>query len=643
MVAGVPRIMASLTSIPIDILIGNILPLLSVKDYLSFSSTCKAFHSFAYDEVYWRKLATSTFRMPTQPLREKGWRELYKRLSSAKLFTWGSNDECRLGHSQEIRSVPFPTEVSGPENEVVVDVVAGGWSITILTASGSLYCWGSLSGVFGRGYDHRPRKLGFPDGYSSKIVEVSSGRGHILALSDNGTIWQWSGNFSSIGRFIKFVHVDTKTLQSGQPAGRRGRGTVQKVVAGWNHSAALVNGVGLVIWWTASSDPNGVDGILVDGEIVPGTSFIEGDKESSKGMDSYAMEVGEVLDFMAGDKFLVFLTKTGKVYALRTNGPGSVAGIRPTQLHSFSSPPGEKPMSYISGSFGKFVIFNNDGLVYIGSQYIVETAVRGIADEDDEQAIKPIIMPSLQKRGIVAIAFGDYHSLALTADGKLFSWGTEPNACGCLGLGPREVASRLGVRYGRDGILDEPMEISFNEKLEVFYPSTGQSTQSPFVFNIAAAGWHSAALVLTSNPSKRKVSSASGLPSEIEASRFNPRMPHHRGRPFGEAGHGGRVHPNEAHRTPSCPIQDIITANPSPFIRHGPALPSPGARPRNVVTGGPLIVGPNDRLSSDHEEARRQENLAGAGLSHNASDGQGSQGDTEEENERGSNSECKLT
>ena len=43
------------------------------------------------------------------------------------------------------------------------------------------------------------------------------------------------------------------------------------------------------------------------------------------------------------------------------------------------------------------------------------------------------MIPSLQKRSVISVVLGDYHYAALTADGKLFSWGAFSK--GALGLG----------------------------------------------------------------------------------------------------------------------------------------------------------------------------------------------------------------
>lgn len=45
-------------------------------------------------------------------------------------------------------------------------------------------------------------------------------------------------------------------------------------------------------------------------------------------------------------------------------------------------------------------------------------------------------IPALQNSGVIAMAFGDYHFHALHSSGSITSYGAEPQSCGCLGLGP---------------------------------------------------------------------------------------------------------------------------------------------------------------------------------------------------------------
>jgi len=104
------------------------------------------------DQHYWRQLTLKTFRLPPQPIRQKGWHELYRRLSTAKAFSWGSNEFGRLGHSYETAratqltlSHRSPTEIETLRNEVVVDIRCGGWSTWALTSQGKVYGWGKVT------------------------------------------------------------------------------------------------------------------------------------------------------------------------------------------------------------------------------------------------------------------------------------------------------------------------------------------------------------------------------------------------------------------------------------------------------------------------------------------------------------------
>ena len=415
--------------------------------------------------------------------------------------------------------------------------------------------------------------------------------------------------------------MDTRTYGSTYYETQRARGTIEKVAAGWNHSAALVNGVGIVVWFPGPQGTLDEEGTLVDGELVPGTCYIEGTPQPSAISDEdweYAKEVGEVAGIMAGDSYLVFLTKSGKVYAVYAE-PSMVAGTRPVQLYHFSAPTGEKPMTYISGSFHKFAVFNSDGLVYIGTKGQVQEALDGSMVRQgpgvEEALNKPTVIPSLQKRGIVAIAFGDYHSLALTAEGKVLSWGTESQMCGCLGHGPVEIARRRGVRLTAHGQLNEPTEVRF-DPLETSNRQKPEGNQY-FIFNISAAGWHSGALALAPTDLPRRRGPFEHTPGPTQP--HQPHLPYHPrlsvpgriGRPRappGEVGHGPRVRPGEESTVQrGHVIPDIISSNPTPFISHGPVRPAPGAFPNPTpMTGGALLMGEEDMRREEEEWERRR-------------------------------------
>jgi SCF-associated factor 1 len=126
-----------------------------MRDILGLGATCQYFHNVAVDQPFWRQCTLKTFRLPPQPIRQKGWYDLYRHLSTARVYSWGSNEFGRLGHSYDLtdRNMLFttrftkPMEIESLSKEVVVDLVCGGWSMWALTSSGKVYGWGKVTNL----------------------------------------------------------------------------------------------------------------------------------------------------------------------------------------------------------------------------------------------------------------------------------------------------------------------------------------------------------------------------------------------------------------------------------------------------------------------------------------------------------------
>ena len=124
-----------------------------------------------------------------------------------------------------------------------------------------------------------------------------------------------------------------------------------------------------------------------------------------------------------------------------------------------------------------------------------------MGDTDTVPEFEPKIIPSLQNRSVISVVLGDYHNVALTSTGKVLSWGSY--SLGALGLGDptklppgtpgafnteeqREFANRN--RRGEPPSVEAPTEVRFDH---------GRKTpKDRFCFAIAAAGWHTGALVI---------------------------------------------------------------------------------------------------------------------------------------------------
>jgi SCF-associated factor 1 len=108
---------------------------------------------------------------------------------------------------------------------------------------------------------------------------------------------------------------------------------------------------------------------------------------------------------------------------------------------------------------------------------------------DTTEESEPQVIPALQDRNVISIVLGDYHSAALTADGKLYTWGSF--SAGALGLGEPETIfgrSNFASFNIEERSLDVPTEVRFDHGIK--------GRKDRFCLAVAAAGWHTGALVI---------------------------------------------------------------------------------------------------------------------------------------------------
>jgi SCF-associated factor 1 len=110
---------------------------------------------------------------------------------------------------------------------------------------------------------------------------------------------------------------------------------------------------------------------------------------------------------------------------------------------------------------------------------------------------KPKIIPELQNRGIISVNFGDYHNAALSADGKLYTWGSYSE--GALGLGdPSTLPPGTPGGFANQAQLNlsEGTPPSVTVPTEVRFDHGRKKPKDRFCFSVTAAGWHTGALVI---------------------------------------------------------------------------------------------------------------------------------------------------
>jgi SCF-associated factor 1 len=127
-----------------------------------------------------------------------------------------------------------------------------------------------------------------------------------------------------------------------------------------------------------------------------------------------------------------------------------------------------------------------------------------VGDTDTKPDSQPEIIPQLQNKSIISVVIGDYHNAALTANGKLLTWGGYSN--GALGLGDPlklEPGTPGGFANSRDrqvaqerGRIGAAAPPAVAVPTEVRFDHNSEKPRERFCFATTAAGWHTGALVI---------------------------------------------------------------------------------------------------------------------------------------------------
>ncbi|KAL8697431.1 MAG: hypothetical protein Q9224_002316 [Gallowayella concinna] len=456
----------------------------------------------------------------------------------------------------------------------------------LLNSTGNLYICGGIdpSSAYLTRRLHRgryrsttpatPRQLTFPAAYplttkdryepSTAISHFSTGRAVVLALADDGKVWQWN---NEVARLVKPLHVDV------------GERNVTRVVAGWDRASMFVKGTGIVYWPHDTPLRAGnaeTDAVLIDTATIPGTGFAHS-RYARESLDALEARIGQVVNHIALENYIVFITSLNKIFFYQASFPlPDLDPPAPTELTAFYPSTSDVPFKIhdIQGSFRSFAIFTDFG-VQKGNRAMIEAVQSGTFDptSTDPSHPLPTMIPALQNSSVTSIAFGDYHSQVLRSDGTIVAYGGDPQSCGAMGLGLsggtgplRGVLAdysngTLGHNVGRQVWFDPWMhrwlgnmkekavaegegksrgdmifqhENHPRESVAAAVAAVGDHFEregrkweggvveegemgSYFVLKVAAAGWHSAALVLVDEEQAERARQKHVVPRKTES------------------------------------------------------------------------------------------------------------------------------
>jgi alpha-tubulin suppressor-like RCC1 family protein len=147
------------------------------------------------------------------------------------------------------------------------------------------------------------------------------------------------------------------------------------------------------------------------------------------------LEGRKVLQVAVGGRHTMCVTEDGLVFAFGFNGAGRLGvgdheiRLVPTLLRGELE---NKSVAQAAAGYRHTMLVTADGLVFAcGSN--VEGQL-GVGDTED-RLVPTLVTGQLQGKTAVYVAAGGYHTLCITADGSLFSWGW--NGSGQLGVGDK--------------------------------------------------------------------------------------------------------------------------------------------------------------------------------------------------------------
>ncbi|KAI0309756.1 regulator of chromosome condensation 1/beta-lactamase-inhibitor protein II [Amylostereum chailletii] len=332
------------------------------------------------------------------------------------IWACGNNDDAALGipNGEQVDLVytPVPLQSLVDEGFRAVKVFAGDNISLAISSSGDLRIWGTFKGNNGYvGFPNGAHKqfvpmpiLALPD---EKLADAVAGPNHVLLLTTLGNVFTFgSGEEGQLGRRVIERRKIHGTVPEKIVVGGRGRKMVT-VGTGWNHSFA-VDTEGVVWGWGVNN--HGQTGTGVHPQH-PQTDFNFSTPRQVLGLSSDELDGDVVTQIAGGQAHTVFLTSRGRVYACGLSDEGRLG------------------------------LADDD------------VAFEDRAFEDSLPVPARVTFPDGDDDPVVQVSCGTNHTLAVTRDGAMYSWGRQVQ--GELGLNseegfvktPTTVVKRSGGAY----------------------------------------------------------------------------------------------------------------------------------------------------------------------------------------------------
>ncbi len=343
-----------------------------------------------------------------------------------EVYAWGDNGACQSGVPSD-----DPTQSTNPILVRVpvllerlpgraVEVVGGNEHSLALMSDGTVYAWGDNTvgqlGNHDKSYTVcTPQQVTGPGGvgYLTGITQLAAGSMHSLAVKEDGTLWAWGeGGHGQLG-----IHSDNDHTVPYQVVGPGNVGYLTDVVdvaAGEDHSLALKRDGTVYAWGAGGHGQLGIH--TKDDHTVPYQVHGPGDVGYLSG----------IIKVAAGANFSLALRGDGTLWAWGEGGYGQL-GIDtkddhtiPYQVHGLDNVGYLTDVVDVAAGQHHTLALKNDGTVYAwGGNFYGQLGIYS----NEGQTVHNQVHGADYLTGIIDVAAGDAHSLALRNDGTVWAWG----------------------------------------------------------------------------------------------------------------------------------------------------------------------------------------------------------------------------
>ncbi|XBW34873.1 hypothetical protein QEN19_000438 [Hanseniaspora menglaensis] len=340
--------------------------------------------------------------------------------SDNEVYSWGTNDMGVLGRDtvtnanmalkdageesddddgdlNDLESTPAKVENLPKINGEIIQICATDNASVILYENGDVYAWGTFrnnEGVLGFYKNEikiqtKPWKLPltFLKNKQAKIVQIASGKDHILLLDSFGVLYAW-GTYQQGQLARKIMDHHALANLHPQPIIFKSRSKVQvkAVFSGENHAFAVTHSNILFAWGLNQFGQCGTDKDLEDGGLIYTPKKVL--------LPSEVNPAADIKLIAAGEHHSLILLNNGKIL-----------------------------------SFGRRDMFE---IGLASDQVPKENAYL----DPSSKKIRSVPVPTFLPTDVVftSVAAGSHHSLATTDKGYLYTWGFGETYA--LGLGP---------------------------------------------------------------------------------------------------------------------------------------------------------------------------------------------------------------